>query len=101
MTHLAALPSVLPMADCIPTNDLLYGPLGPVITKLTGAFGGLFLPTAIMMIVLLGILILAFVLSKRGSQFMKAVAGVIAVVLGLPLVILIIASMYTMLNSTC
>ena len=101
MSYLAALPSTWSMKQCIPTNNLLYGPLGPVITQLTGAFGGLFLPVAIMVIILLGILILAFVLSKKGSQFMKAVAGVVAVVLGLPLVILIIASIYTMLNNAC
>ncbi len=101
MSHLAALPSVLPTAQCVPTNDLLYGPLGPIISKLAGGVGGLILPTVVMMLMLTAVLIVATILTKKSAVFMKAVGALVGVALGVPLLILIVAAIYTMINSAC
>jgi hypothetical protein len=101
MSDLMALPSVLPMAQCIPTNDLLYGPLGPIITKLAGGFGGLILPTAVMVLLLGAVGFVVTVLTKKASMFLRAIGVVVGVILGLPLLILIVSAVYTLLNNAC
>ena len=102
MSDFMAVPSViLPMAQCIPSNNLLYGPLDGIITQLAGGFGGLFVPLVIMVLLLAGVLFVATILTKKASAFLKAMGAVIGAGLGLPLVILIFAAVYTLLNNAC
>lgn len=101
MSSIMALPSALPAAQCIPSNDLLSGPLGGVIDKLSGAFGGLVMPLAIMMVLLLAVIFLVTVLTKSASRFLKAGGVVVGAVLGLPLLILIVASLFALFNNAC
>ena len=101
MSHLIALPSVLPAAACVPTNDLLYGQLGPIIEKLAGGFGGLVLPIAIMVLLLAAVAAVATILTNKAAVFFKAMGVLVGVILGLPLVILIVAAIYTLLNNAC
>ena len=101
MSHIASLPSALPAATCVPTNDLLYGPLGPIIKQLAGGVGGLLLPTIVMMLLLAAVLIVATILTKKSSIFMKAVGTLVGVALGVPLLILIVAAIYTLINNAC
>ena len=96
-----ALPQAMPMAKCVPTNNVLVGPLNSVIDKITGAFGGLIAPLGFMMILLVAALVVVTILTKRAQGLMKAIGMVVGVLLGLPLVVLVVSALYTLLNNAC
>lgn len=64
------LPSMVPAA-CIPTNNLLSGPLNPVIGLFTGAFGNLLQGLSILMTVVLVFLAIALIFRKDASKFLR------------------------------
>jgi hypothetical protein len=101
MSHLTALPSLMPAATCVPTNNLLSGPLGTVLDKMSGGVGGLLLPIGGMILLVAAIAFIATVLSNKASKFLAAIVRVVAVILGVPLVILIVSAIYVMLNNAC
>ncbi len=101
MYRLTELPALVPMDVCIPTNDLLLSPLGPVINTMTGAFGGVLLPLAILAFVILFVVFIVTILSKKASNFLKGMAVIAGAVILAPLAILIVTALYSIMNNAC
>lgn len=98
LDSVSAIP--IKMAACVASNDTLLGPLGPVIERFTGAFGGLLFPAAIFMIVLYGV-ILIFTIKRDSSGTIRAIVAIAGVVVALPLLILVLGSIFTYMNDLC
>lgn len=92
---------VMPMAKCIETNNLLFGPMSKIITDVEGALGGLLFGLVTVVVVLLAVLALVTVLNKKAQVYMRAAAFVLFI----PLVVIIGLILYNGLivgfNNVC
>jgi hypothetical protein len=101
MSHLAVLPSALPAAQCIPSNDLVLGPLRGVFTQLSGAVNAVILPLGLLMLLVLVVMFIVTVLNKGSSRFIKAAGTVVGAILLVPLAVLLIAALQTLFMNAC
>jgi hypothetical protein len=88
-------------AVCVQTNNLLLTPLGPVINLFSGAFGGVLQPLAIAVLVILGVIALALILTKHAAKFLRLIGIVLAVPVAVVLAILLFNAIYTAFNHLC
>ena len=91
--------TLVPMA-CVPSNTLLSGPFDPVIQLITGGFGGLLQTLAIGMAVLLAFLAIATILSRKAGTFMKLVAFVLAIPVGLVIILALYSAVFNGINDS-
>jgi hypothetical protein len=102
MSGLTQLSSAaMPMAQCVPTNDMLAGPMGGLIKTMTGAAGGLLIPMFILVVVIGGVVLLALALTKNASNVMKGLGLAAAAVIAVPLFILLVTSVQAIANGAC
>ena len=98
----AALPTIYPMAECIPTNDKFRGPVGPAVKDMAGAVGGLIPLVVLVCVVLLALTGIIAVARKRDmSVVIQAIAAVIAIPFVAALAMIIFTAMWTAVNSAC
>lgn len=97
----APMDVMLPMAVCVPKNDLLSGPLGTVISTITGGFGGLLQGVAIVMIIILGLLAIVTILSDKARTYMKGIALVFLIMLAIPVTIAMLMSIGVLFDNIC
>ena len=88
-------------AQCIVTNDLLFGPLKPLTTEIEGAIGGIFLGIIGLIVVILAVLAVINVLRSKASTYIKAIVTVIAVPIGVIVLLIIYNAAILGLNNLC
>ena len=100
--HVVGLtPAIVPMRACIPVNGNLANRIGPSLTNLGGAFGGILVPFAITMTVLLALIAIFMIASKDGDRWMKRMTLPFAVLLGVAVLIFLGIAVFRMLNNMC
>ena len=94
-------PALVPMSACIPVNGNLTGRIGPSITNLSGAFGGILAPFAIAMTVILAIIAISMVATRDGDRWMKRMFMPFAVLVGVAILIFLGVAVFRMANNMC
>lgn len=94
--------SMAPVAQCIPMNNRLAGPLTPLVNEITGGIGGL-VPLILTILIVLAMVVGLFKV-WRGQE----ISTIFQVIVSIPLVVLVtigvmilIGAAYDILNSMC
>jgi hypothetical protein len=95
------LHTMVPAAQCVPTNQLLIAPMAPVINTIVGAMGGVFFGIVIGMLVLMGVLALVTILNKSSARYMKNMAMAAGIPIGLILLLIAYNAVVVGLNNVC
>ena len=94
-------PMLVPMKACIPMNDKLTSAAGPLVDDATGALGGLLLPLAIIMTVVVILVALAKILSRDGREYFRLIPWPGIILVGGAVVILLVYAIFEMVNNAC
>lgn len=94
-------PTMLPMAQCVPTNQLLIAPMAPVINNIVGAIGGVFFGLVVAVLVISAVLALVTILSKTASRHMKNMAMAAGIPIGLILLVITYNAIVVGTNNLC
>ncbi len=97
----AAAPTMVPMAQCVPTNQLLINPVKPVIDTVVGAIGGVFFGIVIVFLVISAVMALATILNKNSSNHMKNMAKAAGIPIVLILIIIAYNAIVVGMNNVC
>ncbi len=101
MTLPVIQPLLVPMDACMPSNDRLLSAAGPMVREITGALGGLTIPIALGVTVLIGLLALFTVVSHRGREYVKLLPLPFVIVIGMILAIMFGTAIITIMNNSC
>ena len=90
------------VAQCIPSNDRLSGPLGPFMGQVVGAIGGL-IPAFLVVLVILVIITGMWKISRNEdmSDSLKKLVGIVGIVLGGIAVLIVVSGVYVAFNNLC
>lgn len=95
--------NIVPMAECIPQNDLLTAPLSPVFDLLAGGLGA-FVVKILIVAVLLFIMIAAIIKiarQKSAKEDLSALVWIAAVIPAVILALVIIKTLFGAMNNIC
>ncbi|HET8690121.1 MAG TPA: hypothetical protein VFL81_01675 [Candidatus Saccharimonadales bacterium] len=93
--------TVVPMAACVKQNKLLLGPLGPFLNKLEGGLGGLLVPLAAVMAVVMCLVAVVTIRSERSSDSLKAMVLAPAAVIILMALLAVYYGLVGAFNGAC
>ncbi|NCC35734.1 MAG: hypothetical protein EOM24_27535 [Chloroflexia bacterium] len=93
--------SILPMAPCINTNQILFGPMSKIIQDVEGALGGLLFGVVTLLIVAFALRLIVTITSNKAPTYMRAIALVALVPVGTILVVITYNAFIIGFNSVC
>jgi hypothetical protein len=96
-----AVQTYVPMAPCVPTNQLLVTPMSGVINTISGALGGLLFGIVVVFLVVLALLAVVTVLTKSAPKYLRAMALVALIPIGLILLVITYHAIVVGLNNNC
>jgi hypothetical protein len=97
-----SITTILPMQACIPVNNSLTGPLGPIIKLFEGGIGGLLI--AVVALLMLIAVFNGVIHASRGGRLNDAMARVInipVVLIGGIIIIALFVSLFQRINQMC
>lgn len=86
---------------CVPYGDWAVKLLKPVTDLVGTGIGGLLLPLGIAMLLIAIILVLVYSLTDKSAKWIRAGATIIGTILAAPLLVMIVAAIYALINASC